>query len=86
MINNHFGSESQSELTLKSKETIAFEQKIDELTANIQSLNDDIERCVTEAKQKESHLKSMQKEFEQKQADLKRYVFHWPILLSSCRY
>lgn len=58
------------------------EEKIKELTANIQSLNNDIESCITEAKQKESHLKSMQKEFEQKQADLKRLVFHQPILLN----
>lgn len=68
-------SESQNELILKSKEIVSFEQKIKELTANIQSLANDIERCVTEAKQKESHLKSMQKEFDQKQADWKRYFF-----------
>lgn len=71
-VNNYFHSEYQNELTLKSKEIVSFEQKIKELTANIQSLNNDIERCITEAKQKESHLKNMQKEFEKKQADLKR--------------
>lgn len=59
-------------MTLKTNEIVCSEQKIKELTANIQLLSDDIERCITESKQKENHLKSMQKEFEQKQADLKR--------------
>lgn len=70
--NNYFRSECQNELSLKSKEIVSSEQKIKELTANIQSLNDDIERCIAEAKQKESHLRSIQIEFEEKQADLKR--------------
>lgn len=84
--NNYFPSECQNRLTLKSKEIVSSEEKIKELSANIQSLNNDIESCITETKQKECHLKSMQKEFEQKQADLKRLVFHQPILLNPCQY